>query len=50
MRDDLWLLFYAFYELLLDQLYWRKTNDKNEVEKLKILHPYVKVYRKKYVK
>lgn len=38
MRDDLWSIFYSFYELLIGQLHWRKTNDKKEVEELKVRH------------
>lgn len=37
-RDDLWSLFYSFYELLIGQLHWRNSNDKEEVLKIKLRH------------
>lgn len=35
-RDDLWSLFYSFYELMMGQLHWRKSNDKKIVADLKL--------------
>lgn len=38
-QDDLWSLFYTFYELLTGSIPWRGTNDKEIVAKLKTDYP-----------
>lgn len=35
-RDDLWSLFYSFYELMIGKLHWRKSNDKKLVLDMKL--------------
>lgn len=37
-RDDMWSLFYSFYELMIGHLHWKNTNEKDEVMKQKMAH------------
>lgn len=37
-RDDMWSLFYSIYELMLSDLPWKASNDKDVVGKMKLDH------------